>query len=458
MIARLGSAAALALTLYASAALAQAAPAPAPLAPQTEPDSAALAAAEEAALPALQHFRPRDQTGINVFEAPKDDPVAWEGFKLRWGVAFTQQYQSLDHANRADSVPTSPTSPVNANRLIDMGPGFNNAVANLYLDAQVAKGIRVALTTYLSARHHNETWVKDGYLLVDASPIDNPTLNAIMDVVTLKLGHFEINYGDNHFRRTDNGNALYNPFVGNLIMDAFTTEVGAEVYARKNGFLGMVGVTGGEIRGNVLQPKDRAPSYIAKVGFDRALSGDLRVRLTGSTYRTSSSISNTLYGGDRAGSRYYYVLENSAAKEASQFTSGLLNPGFKDAVTAYVVNPFVQYRGLELYGTWEQARGRAANETEKRQFNQYAVEGVFRFLPRDRMFVGARYNTVNGELQGMANEVSIDRTQLSAGWFITPKIMLKGEYVTQKYNDFPANDIRNGGKFDGFMVEGTIAF
>ena len=39
----------------------------------------------------------------------------------------------------------------------------------------------------------------------------------------------EINYGDAHFRRSDNGNAIYNPFVGNYIMDAFTTEIGGEV-------------------------------------------------------------------------------------------------------------------------------------------------------------------------------------------------------------------------------------
>ena len=51
-----------------------------------------------------------------------------------------------------------------------------------------------------------------------------------MQIATLRVGHFEINYGDAHFRRTDNGNAIYNPFVGNYIMDAFTTEIGGEVY------------------------------------------------------------------------------------------------------------------------------------------------------------------------------------------------------------------------------------
>jgi hypothetical protein len=32
------------------------------------------------------------------------------------------------------------------------------------------------------------------------------------------------------------------------------------------------------------------------------------------------------------------------------------------------------------------------------------------------------------------------------------------EYVTQKYLDFPTRDIRNGGRFKGFLVEGVIAF
>ena len=53
-----------------------------------------------------------------------------------------------------------------------------------------------------------------------------------MQIVTVRVGHFEINYGDAHFRRSDNGNAIYNPFVGNYIMDAFTTEIGGEVYLK----------------------------------------------------------------------------------------------------------------------------------------------------------------------------------------------------------------------------------
>lgn len=115
----------------------------------------------------IQYFRAQDQRGINVFETSKVAGAAFNGFALQWGAAFTQQFQALDHENTADSVPTSLVAPINRvdrNRLKEIGSGFNNAVANLYMHAQLAPGIRVQLTTYLSARRHQETWVKDGFI------------------------------------------------------------------------------------------------------------------------------------------------------------------------------------------------------------------------------------------------------------------------------------------------------
>ena len=79
-------------------------------------------------------------------------------------------------------------SGVNANQLTDIGFGFNNSTANVNLHAQLAPGIRVALTSYLSSRHHNETWVKDGYIQIDQSPIDFVPLKALMEIVTVRVG------------------------------------------------------------------------------------------------------------------------------------------------------------------------------------------------------------------------------------------------------------------------------
>jgi hypothetical protein len=262
---------------------------------------------------------------------------------------------------------------------------------------------------------------------------------------------------------------MFNPFVENYILDAFTTEIGMEVTAQYNGFLGVVGATGGEIQGNVRRPDDRAPSFFGKLGVDRQLNDDLRVRLTGSAYTTAKSVSNTLYWGDRAGSRYHSVL--TGAGLTNNF-AGRTNPVINHNLTAFQVNPFVKFRGLELFGVIEQVTGQNAaeytNDLETRTWNQYAVDAVYRFLPYDQMFVGARYNRASGALAPIVNaagevtrgalDVSVDRVQAGLGWFITPNVLTKLEYVSQRYNDFPTTDLRSGGKFNGFMIEGVISF
>ncbi len=402
----------------------------------------------------IQYFRPHDARGINLFEPPKVAGAPYDGMTVQIGGAFTQQYQDLKHSNSADS---NVVNKVNLNKLMTIGAGFNNAVANLYIDAQLAQGIRLQMTSFLSSRHHQETWVKDGYLLIDESPYHVAALDNLMKHVTLKVGHFEVNYGDMHFRRTDNGNAMMNPLVGNLIMDAFTTEIGAEAYVRSGDMMVMLGGTGGEVRGNIEKPASRAPSILAKVGFDRRMSPTTRVRVTGSMYSTKKSISNTLYSGDRAGARYYEVLENVASTTTAQAWSGNLQPGLSNMVTAVVLNPFVQVHGLELFGNIERANGNKAGEAGHRTWKQYAGEGVYRFAA-NQLYVAGRYNTASGRLFGMPADVTINRTQLGGGWFITPNLEMKGEYVRQSYEDFPATDIRNGGKFHGVMIEGVVAF
>jgi hypothetical protein len=339
-----------------------------------------------------------------------------------------------------------------------IGAGFNTAMANMYMHAQLAPGIRVQLTTYLSTRHHNETWVKDGFLQVDESPIDLPLFHDIMKYTTLKVGHFEVNYGDMHFRRSDGGQALYNPFVESSIMDAFTTEIGTEAIIQRNGLLAVFALTNGEIRGNITRPDDRAPAVMVKLGMDRQMNEDLRVRLTGSYRSQSSAISNTLFGGDRAGSHYYFVTENTAATEAANSNSGRVNPGFRDNVSTWVINPFIKFRGAEFFGMYEVAEGKASNETVDREVTQLLGEMVYRFGAGEKLFVGARWNSLTGDLGTAAPDADITRTAFGGGWFVTPSLLLKAEFVNQTYDGFVSTDIRNGAKFIGFVIQAVTAF
>ena len=403
----------------------------------------------------INHFRPADQRGVNMFETPKEDLVPFNGFVLSFGGAFTQTYQGVAHENRANPVVVNG---VNTNQLVTIGRGFNNAVANLNINAQLAPGIRVSMTSYLSARHHQETWVKDGYILIDDSPIDNPLLKGIMKYTTMRVGHFEINYGDAHFRRSDNGNGMYNAFAGNYILDAFTTEIGAEVYGRSKGFITMLGATSGEVKGQVTNPTGRTMSVFGKVGFDRQLNQLVRVRLTGSFYANNKAASNTLFTGDRAGSAYYSILENTASTETAQAWSGQVRPGFSNKVNAEVINPFVKIGGAEFFGSFETATGGSFAEPKFRTLHQNVYEGLYRFID-DKFYVGGRYNTLKGQLISKSSaDQSVERYQLGGGWFVTPNVLAKLEYVNQKYTDFPLTDIRYGGKFNGFMVQGVVGF
>jgi hypothetical protein len=413
----------------------------------------------------MQNFRPADQRGLYVFESPKTSGIPFTGFKLAFGAAFRQQYQGLDHRNTAVAVnQTTAGVTTNVNQLVDITRGFNLADANLSLNMQVADGIRVHLSSYLSSKHHQETWVKDGYALIDKSPIDNELLNLAMLFTTLKLGHFETNFGDQHFRRSDNGMGLHNPFVGNLIIDAFTTEVGGELYIRPGPFLAMFGINTGTINGGLTSPADRADAYVGKLGFDKQVTPWLRTRLTGSYYKNDRSPSNTLLTGDRAGSAYDLVMENTAASLTSQAWSGQMRSmGFSHHVRAVSVNPFIKAYGIEFFGSIDDYKGKAKAETSFRTWKQQSGEAVYRFW-NEKLYAGARINSAWGRLANTATinyqgkDVSIDRNALAAGWFVTPTLLMKGEFMRQKYFGFPTNDIRNGGKIQGFVLEGVVSF
>ena len=387
------------------------------------------------------------------FEPAKPDiSKQEEGVKVDFGAAFTQSFQALSHSNTA--APNLDGSGNDLNALADIGSGFNLASANVMLNARMAPGINVILETYLSSRHHNEAWVKGGYLQLDASPIALPLLEKVMEYTTVKVGHYEVNYGDAHFRRTDNAQAINNPFAENLILDAFTTEIGGEILFRTGPFLAMVGMTGGQNKGDITSPDERSFAFLGKVGFDGTFGTEGRARLTASTYQNDNAGRATLYGGDRAGSAYWGVMDNAAA---GGFTNGRVNPQFTEEIRAYQINPFVELGNIEVFGVIELAEGRKITEDENRSVTQYAVDGVYRLL-QDRVYVGARYNTVTGELFTLDSEQSVDRTALSAGWFVTPNVLLKGEYVTQQYEDFAATSILNGGKFNGFIMQGVVSF
>ncbi|THH35475.1 hypothetical protein [Neolewinella litorea] len=415
-----------------------------------------LASSLYAQQPELQFFRPNDLRGLHVFETPKLDTVPFDGVKVRVGGDFAMQFQSLNQQN-------------DARNLVELGTNFNLPTANLNLDVQLMEGVRMHLTTYLSAQHHQEAWVKGGHLQVDKLDFIRPGfLEGFMKVATIRVGLDEFNYGDPHLRRSDNARVIFNPFVGNFIMDAFSTEAFGELTLRHHGLLAVVGVTNGKLNQNVIvNPNtDNQLSYYGKVGVDNQLNEDLRLRLTASIYANHGTTTGTwLYGGDRAGSRYYKVLQtlpDSLGNTQGGDFEGRFNARFLK-VTAVQVNPFIKYRGLEFFGVVEVASG--SNEGNRPEsgregaFTQLAAEVLYRFGADERFYLGGRYNTVRGKATENATEdLQINRLNVGGGWFLSNNVVTKIEYVQQRYTGDAWTGRFAGAEFSGVNLEAGISF
>jgi len=443
----------------------------------------------------IQNQIPRSKDGLNVFDVKKND-VPYEGVSVDLGGALAMQFQALNSFNdqkegtyqAPNGADISGSAGTGGYRLNDLGNNFNLPAANLTFGAQLADGVRVNMDLYLSSRHHNETWVKGGYLQIDKLDfIKKDLLAGIMKYTTIKVGQMENNYGDSHFRRTDNGNALLNPFIEANIMDSFETEMGMEVYYNREGLVSMIGITNGKLNQGVAEfvpasPTEAAPdpnttvspTILAKLGYDKQLNEDLRVRITGS-YNHNANMSANPWGSDRAGSRYFGVMSHQAYQynttavannfdPAANSTTGRFSPGYANWYTAFMVNPFIKYRGLEFFGTLEfTSGGNKKGSDDSRSVDQYAADLVYRFGDSEKFYVGARYNIVSGELSSQSDNVHVDRFEASAGWFMTKNIIAKLAYTVQNYSDYTQysgnslNDLY-GGSFDGLMFEAAISF
>ncbi len=392
------------------------------------------------------------------FEEPKLTGDEFEKLNVKVGGDFALQYQILKHT--ADSA------------LIPLGTGFNLPTANFNLDVTLARGIKLNLVTYLSARHHNEAWVKGGYLLIDQLPfLNSPAVDRIMDYLTIKVGDMEVNYGDAHFRRSDNGHVTTNPFVGSYIMDAFTTATAMEIMFRNNGWILMGAISSGTLRPDLVRysgntyTKYNTHEELAfhwKAGFDKQFTDDVRARLTVSGWHQAKHHFGSLYYGDRAGSRYYLVMKNitNSASDVdikSNHTTGNWGPGVTDKDNSFMVNLFGKAKGFEVFGTYEMAKGAYGSGTEF-DFSQIGIEGLYRFGGQEQFYGGVRYNLVKGDTDtSVPGDQSVNRIQVGAGWFILESTILKVEYVKQNYVDFITEYGADAG-FNGVMIEAAISF
>ena len=435
----------------------------------------------------IQNQIPRNKDGINQFDVKKDN-AEFKGISIDLGGAFNLDYQAINSFND-QPVNFDLPSKITGYQLMNNENNFTLPAADMTIGAQLFDGVRVNLDIYLASRHHNDTYARGGYLQIDKLDfIKKDFLADVMKYTTIKIGQMENNFGDAHFRSSDNGSTLRNAFVGNNIMNAFTTEIGMEIYYNRNGWVSMIGATNGNLNQGIQEVTFTAgpntntvvsPTILAKFGYDKQIDKDLRVRITGSLYHNANLGNSNLYSSSRSGFGFWGVLNNNAYTNngvavagnynANSTPEGTFNPNFKNWATSLMFNPFVKYKGLELFGTIELASGGdKAGFDDKRTANQYAGDVVYRFGKTEQFYIGAKYNTVSGkQINSDAKAVTVNRVESSIGWFMTKNILAKLDYVSQDYKNqtqfvgnVPTGNANNfyGGNFKGLVFEATISF
>jgi hypothetical protein len=406
----------------------------------------------------------------------KPDLWMWPGFRaeetkdmLIGSVGEIDLYMGLNTAGRLQYLVQDVT--INGVEPGDLEPAFQTAWGNLSFLADVGDGdLLVFADLYLSSRPHpSTTYGNEGYMLFRRIPDDSSVSRAfnesIFEYVNVKLGHFEIDFGDHHYRRSDNAWVQRNLLIGNYLVDPDVEEIGAEIFSKPSWPVKwLVGVTSGTTTENLNEGRGIA-SVHGKVWWE---DDDFRVSASG--YYVDHSDNPTTGAGATKGSLY------SSRRSGGPYggvwgggnSPGDLTIGKDELVTALQSDVTWSPGPWDLYGHvgWVEdadPNGSGPGKPSERWIYGAAEVG-YHFNPRT--WVAGRYCLAQADdILGHDSDGYIHRVQVGAGYWVTKNFLSKVEYVFQTANDFDSADgivggvdIANDPSFHGIIFEFSFAF
>jgi|GEM_PF-1132879 hypothetical protein len=115
-----------------------------------------------------------------------------------------------------------------------------------------------------------------------------------------------------------------------------------------------------------------------------------------------------------------------------------------------MMNLFATYKRAELLLPLKQQAGQTYRMVLNSRIINSQLKAFITLSDKEQYYLGVRYDEGTNQLSQ-----SVNRIQLAAGWYLTKNIILKTEYVDQKYN--VTTYTANAG-FKGLMVESGISF
>jgi len=369
--------------------------------------------------------------------------------KLKIRAQVAGIFQALENDNNPHSLPKVPI-------------GIQSAMGNLYFDANIVDGIDVNFELYLSSRHHEgEVWAREGYIYLSHLPKESNFLglNSVLKYVDIKAGHFEVDFGNWHLTRSDNGDVQRNPLVGNVIIDANTVEPGVELIGKHGFFNWVAGVSTGTTTGDFKE--GRGLAWHGKAG----ISAKNAFNFAASVYRVDHSANPTgypnngsyseLFAGNRSGGRYAGVVGGGTEPEQ-------IKAGKGQDVTAWQLDGYCNFGNkLHVAGFYGFTKDADINGSDPgKPVNEWIYGSAeAKFDLTSRLYAATRYNFAKANtLKSVASDGKVDQIQIGLGYWIVNNMLFKAEYTRWKCGDFTTPPFQDDPEFSGFVAEVSVAF
>ena len=375
----------------------------------------------------------------------------WQDMKFYMGFWTVGRFQAIQQFN----VPGN----------TGLNPGFQDPYADLSLYATIPGKFDMFADFYVSsAPHANTMYGHEGYMVFKQMPgpfAKDSLPNEIFDYINVKVGAFDIDFGDNNYHRSNNAWVQNNPLIGNPLVDPNTEEIGAEVYSVKGPIYWLVGTGSGTTTMHFNYGAQ--PSVHAKIwGYPMK---DLR--LSASVYHEDMGEAG---GGFEVS--HLFNAQRSGGVYAAVFGGGD-NPG---QITPQGGNDVTAVQGDITYEKWPWESYSYVGWTQDTNVNGplpgspserwlYGSSNVvYHITPA--LYLAAQYSyAFAGSVDGIDTNGWVDRIQVGAGYWLTRSILTKLEYVQERYHSFGTNtgvvdgvNASMGPGFNGVVMEVSFGF
>jgi predicted porin len=275
-----------------------------------------------------------------------------------------------------------------------------------------------------------------------------------------------VDFGDAAEHRTNNAIAQKNPLVGNFVVDPNIVSIGMQASSKPGKRFGwLVGASNGTTTEdwNV----GRGFAYNAKliaypVKSLRTSVSYIATNQADNPTKAAGGSSMQMFTGNRSGERYAGILGGGQAP-------GNVFPQAGEKFSAAQVDvTFDNNSPIKFYGHYGMTQDKDINGTAagtpEEKWNYFAGDVVYKLTPA--LYAAARYsNASTSMLGGKATNGKVGRIQVGGGLWLTKNLLVKMEYVHQKYSGFGTGEMVNNNiqawrnpEFSGVISEVSFAF